>query len=56
MVLNNYIFDNELRKLVKWGEFQIMYLASIIVDRTFNFFKSERKILSVGKPPFDLKI
>ena len=37
-------------------EFQIMYLASTIVGGAFNFFKIERKISKVGKPPFDLKI
>jgi hypothetical protein len=36
-------------------EFQLMYLASTIVDGTFNFFKIERKISNVGKPPFNLK-
>ena len=36
-------------------EFQLMYLASKIVDGTFNFFKIEQKISNVGKPPFDLK-
>ena len=36
-------------------EFQLMYLASSIVDGTFNFFKIERKVSNVGKPPFNLK-
>ncbi|WP_296893095.1 hypothetical protein [uncultured Methanobrevibacter sp.] len=33
-------------------EFQLMYLASTIIDGTFNFFKIERKISNVGKPPY----
>lgn len=36
-------------------EFQLMYLASSIVDGTFNFFKIERKVSNVGKPSFELK-
>ena len=35
-------------------KFQLMHLASTIVDVTFNFFKIERKISNDGKPPFDL--
>ena len=37
-------------------EFQLLYLASEIVDGIFKFFKIERKTSNVGKPPFDLKI
>ena len=33
-----------------------MYLASVIVDDAFNYFKIERKLSNVGKPPFNLKI
>ena len=36
-------------------EFQLMYLASIIVDSAFNFFKIERITSDKGKPPFELK-
>ena len=36
-------------------EFQLMYFASIIVDGAFDFFKIERKVSNVGRPPFDLK-
>ena len=36
-------------------EFKVMYLASVIVDDAFNYFKIERKLSNVGKPPFDLK-
>ncbi len=36
-------------------EFQLMYLASLIADGTFNFFKIERRISNMRKPPFDLK-
>lgn len=36
-------------------EFQLMYLASEIIDGTFKYFKIERKITNVEKPPFDLK-
>ena len=36
-------------------EFKVMYLASVIVDGAFNYFKIERKLSNVGKPPFDLK-
>ncbi|WP_296890173.1 hypothetical protein [uncultured Methanobrevibacter sp.] len=46
-------FDMEIEKMEE--EFQLMYFASIIVDGTFNFFKIERKVTNVGKPPFDLK-
>ena len=35
-------------------EFQLMSIASVIVDGAFNFFKIERKISNVWKPPFDL--
>ena len=56
MILNNYILSDKSREIEEMeDEFQLMYLASTIVDGTFNFFKIERKISNVGKPPFDLK-
>ena len=36
-------------------EFQLMYLASEIIDGTFEFFKIERVKSGPGKPPHDLK-
>ena len=36
-------------------EFQLMYLASEIVDGTFKYFKIERKTSNVRKLPFDLR-
>ncbi len=56
MILDSKIlrnFDMEIEKMEE--EFQLMYFASIIVDGAFNFFKIERKVSNVGKPPFDLK-
>ena len=56
MILNSKIlrdFNMEIEKMEE--EFQLMYFASIIVDGAFNFFKIERKVSNVGKPPFDLK-
>ena len=56
MILNNYILSDKSKEIEEMeDEFQLMYLASTIVDGTFNFFKIERKISNVGKPPFDLK-
>lgn len=56
MILNNYILRDMSMEIGKMeDEFQLMYLASTIVDGTFNFFKIERKIPNMGKPPFDLK-
>ena len=56
MILNNYILSDKNREIEDLeDEFQLMYLASTIIDCTFNFFKIERKISNVGKPPFDLK-
>lgn len=46
-------FSMEIGKME--GEFQLMYFASTIVDGAFDFFKIERKVSNVGKPPFDLK-
>ena len=46
-------FSMEIDKME--DEFQLMYFASIIVDGAFDFFKIERKVSNVGKPPFDLK-
>ena len=56
MISNSIIlrdFSKEIGKME--DEFQLMYLASAIVDGTFDFFKIERKVSNVGKPPFDLK-
>ena len=56
MILNSKIlrdFNMEISKME--DEFQLMCFASTIVDGTFNFFKIERKVSNVGKPPFDLK-
>ena len=56
MILDSKIlrnFDMEIEKMEE--EFQLMYFASIIVDGAFNFFKIERKVSNIGKPPFDLK-
>ena len=56
MILNKYILSNKSREIKEMrDEFQLMYLAPIIVDGTFNFFKIEQKISNIGKPPFDLK-
>ena len=56
MISNSKIlrdFSKEIGKME--DEIQLMYLASAIVDGTFDFFKIERKVSNVGKPPFDLK-
>ena len=56
MILNNYILNDLSREIDEMEEeFQLIYLASTIVDGAFNFFKIKRKISKVGKPPFDLK-
>ena len=36
-------------------EYQLMYLASEIVEGTFKYFKIEQKPSNVGNPSFDLK-
>ena len=46
-------FSMEIDKME--DEFQLMYFASAIVDGAFDFFKIERKVSNVGRPPFDLK-
>ena len=46
-------FSIEIGKME--DEFHLMYCASTIVDGVFNFFKIERKVSNVGKPPFNLK-
>ena len=56
MILNNYIlrdFNKEIDEME--NEFQLMYLASTIVDGTFNYFKIKRNTSNVGKPPFKSK-
>lgn len=56
MILNYCILSGINEEIEEMGEeFQFMYLASEIVDCTFNFFEIERKISKVGKPPFELK-
>ena len=56
MLLNRYILNDSSREIEKMEEeFQLMYLASEIIDGTFNFFKIERDTSGPGKPPFDLK-
>ena len=56
MILNCHILRDFSREIDEMEEeFQLMYLASEIVDGTFNFFKIERKTSNVGKPPFELK-
>ena len=56
MIWNNNILSDKSREIDEMEEeFQLMYLASTIVDGTFNFFKIERKTSKVGKPPFNLK-
>ncbi|WP_296891201.1 hypothetical protein [uncultured Methanobrevibacter sp.] len=56
MILNNYILGDKGGEIEEMeDEFQQMCLASTIVEGNFNFFKIERKISNVGKPPFDLK-
>ena len=53
MILNNYVLSDKSREMGEMeDEFQLMYLASTIVDGTFNFFKIERKISNVGKTTF----
>lgn len=46
-------FSMEIGKME--DEFQLMYFSSTIVDGAFDFFKIERKVSNVGRPPFDLK-
>lgn len=56
MVLNSKILGDNYKEIGKMEEeFQLMYLASTIVDGAFKFFKIERKTSNVGKPPFNLK-
>ena len=56
MILNSDIlrdFSKEIEKMEE--DFKLMYFASSIVDGAFDFFKIERKVSNVGKPPFELK-
>ena len=56
MILNSLILSDKSREIDEMDEeFQLMYLASIIVDSAFNFFKIERITSDKGKPPFELK-
>ena len=43
MILNSLILSDKSREIDEIDEeFQLMYLASIIVDSAFNFFKIEQ--------------
>ena len=56
MMVDCYILNDFSKNDAKMEEeFKVMYLASVIVDDAFNYFKIERKLSNVGKPPFDLK-
>jgi len=56
MIMDYSILDNFRKDIDEMNkEFQIMYLASAIVDGTFDYFKIERNVYNVGRPPFDLK-
>ena len=56
MILNSLILSDKSREIDEMDEeFQLMYLASIIVDSAFNFFKIEQITSDKGKPPFELK-
>ena len=56
MISNNYILKDLRMEIEKMEEeFQVMYLASEIVDGTFKFFKIKRITSGPGKPPFELK-
>ena len=56
MNLNCFILRDFSREIDEMEEeFQLMYLASEIVDGAFNFFKIEQKTSNAGKPPFKLK-
>ena len=56
MILNSLILSDKSREIDEMDEeFQLMYLASVIVDSAFNFFKIERITSGKGKPPFKLK-
>ena len=56
MILNCNILRDFTREIDEMEEeYQLMHLASEIVDGTFKYFKIERKTSNVGKPPFDLK-
>ena len=50
MILNCYVLRDFSREIDEMKEeFQLMYLASEIVEGVFNFFKIERKTSNVGK-------
>ena len=56
MLLNSMIlrdFSDGIDEMAE--EFQLMYLASEIIDGTFNFFKIKRDTSGPGKPPYDFK-
>ena len=57
MILNNYILSDKSREIEEMkDEFQLMYLASTIVDDTFNFFIIERKFPMLENRLLTLKI
>ncbi len=56
MILNLLILSDKSGEIDKMDEeFRLMYLASVIVDGAFNFFKIERIMSGKGKPLFELK-
>ncbi|ADC47616.1 transposase [Methanobrevibacter ruminantium M1] len=56
MILNHYILSGINEKIGEMEEeFQLMLLASEIVDCCFNFFEIERKTSKVGRPHFEIK-
>lgn len=56
MLLNGMILRDFSREIDEMAEeFQLMYLASEIIDGAFNFFKIERDTTGLGKSPYNLK-
>ena len=56
MLLNSMIlrdFSDEIDEMVE--EFQLMYLASEIIEGAFNFFEIKHDTSGPGKPPYDFK-
>ena len=46
-------FSDEIDEIAE--EFQLMYLASEIIDGAFIFFEIKRDSSGPGKPPYDFK-
>ena len=46
-------FSDEIDEMVE--EFQLMYLASEIIDGAFNFFEIKGDTSGSGKSPYDFK-